>query len=136
MKKLTQRKVLMDKVFLTRVTPEDGEYVLDLGYAKNFKLTQLSNGFFAIEDVVTGKVLTGVEYEKRDYGDALVTEEVWNGSEEQQWMFFNAGNGKVNLLLKYNNLFLSKGKEDGLVLSSYDIKETGVEMFSLGKIER
>ncbi len=136
MKKLKQRKVLMDKVFLTRVTPEDGEYVLDLGYAKNFKLTQLHNGFFVIEDVVTGKALTGVEYEKRDYGDALVTEEVWNGSEEQQWMFFDAGNGKVNLMLKYNNLFLSNGKEDGLVLSSYDIKETGVEMFSLGKIER
>ncbi|SKB50978.1 CotH protein [Lachnospiraceae bacterium] len=131
MEKLTQRKQLMDRIFLGRVTPDDGEHILKLGVSDSFKLTQLDNGFYVIENTRTGNALTGLEYEDRDYGDAMVTEEPWNGDEKQEWMFFDAGDGKVNLVLKYNNLFLQNDKKNGLKLTSFSIKAPETQEFEL-----
>ena len=131
MEKLSQRKLLMDRIFLERISPDDGEHVLKLGLSDSYNLTQLDNGFYIIENTQTGNALTGVEYESRDYGDAMVDEMPWNGDEKQQWMFFDAGNGKVNLVLKYNNLFLQKCTGDGLQLSSFNINDPEVDEFEL-----
>lgn len=74
------------------------------GQNQKFRLVNLNNGYYAIYNVLSGKVLD-VEGGK-SYNETNVIQWVWNGGTNQQWKLMKSSDGYYSLMSRCNGLYL------------------------------